>query len=247
MTDDKGMVAGEPHYIREYRRMISSLRKRSANEEEVMERAVGGAYEKTGAVQAALIDELIPERPIHIIDVGCGSGRLAYALRGQKRIAYSGFDIMADLVEYAKSKCGRSDWRLETISTLQLPVPNACADMVVFMSVFTHLKPGEIKIYIKEALRVLKPGGLVVASYLDPNEPRHTKGWLPAPLQLLARLLGRDVMLTRTSQKMLAEWLTDGGFVIERAIDDGSFGQHVLIASKSGGQIATADGSSYEN
>lgn len=214
--------------------MIASLRKRTSDEDEVMSRAVGGGYKAMGAAQAALMREFLPEGPVHLIDVGCGSGRLAFALRDETRITYTGFDIMPDLVDYAEKKCARPDWRFETIDSLNLPAEDASADMIVFMSVFTHLKPDEIQTYIEEAMRLLKPGGRIVASYLDPAEPRHTKGWLPAPVQRLARMLGRDVMLTRTRQETMREWLENGGFAVERAITEGPVGQHVMIARKAG-------------
>lgn len=225
-------VFGKPHYVREYQRLVATLRKTSASEAEAFERAVGGVYQKMGAAQAALMLELAPAGGFHLIDVGCGSGRLAHALRSEQRVAYSGFDVVPDLVGYAQKVCERPDWRFETISSLALPVPDARGDLIVFMSVFTHLKPGEIKTYLAESARILKPGGRIVASYLDPSEPRHVKPFRSAPLQYLARLFGRDVMLTRTARADLAGWMEAAGLRVERAITEGPIGQHVLIARK---------------
>ena len=225
-------VAGEPHYVREYRRLLRNLRKNSASETEAYERAVGGSYRKKGEAQAALIRESAPEGAFHLIDVGCGSGRLAYALRGETQIAYSGFDIMPELVAHAEKVCERPDWRFETISALAVPVPDASADLIAFMSVFTHLKRREIETYLAEARRVFKPGGRILASYLDPHEPKHTKPFLAPPLQRIARLLGKDVMLTRTARAELTQWMEAAGLRVERAVVEGPIGQHVLIARK---------------
>lgn len=225
-------MAGDPHYVREYKRLVETLRRSSASETEALERAVGGAYKEMGEAQAALIRELAPEGALHLVDVGCGSGRLAHALRAEQRIAYTGFDVVPDLVDHARKVCERPDWRFETISSLALPAPAASADIMVFMSVFTHLTPAEIKTYLSETMRVLKPGGRIVASYLDPSEPKHVKPFRAAPLQRLARWLGRDVMLTRTAREELAGWMAEAGFAVERAITEGPIGQHVLIARK---------------
>lgn len=225
-------MASEPHYIREYRRLVRGLLKRSASEAEAMERAVGGFYARVGEAQAEIVTDLYPEGAFRLIDVGCGSGRLAHALRTEDRVLYSGYDVVPDLVAYAQKVCARPDWRFETIRALALPEDDDSADVIVFMSVFTHLKPGEIRTYIAEAFRVLKPGGRMLASYIDPGEASHSKFRLPALKQFLTRAAGRNVMLTRTPRATLAGWMENAGFTIERAITETGFGQHVLTAAK---------------
>jgi hypothetical protein len=46
-------------------------------------------------------------------------------------------------------------------------VADASADMVCFFSVFTHLRDEDCYRYLVDATRVIKPGGLVVFSFLD--------------------------------------------------------------------------------
>ena len=47
--------------------------------------------------------------------------------------------------------------------------------MVCFISVFTHLMQEESFLYLREAQRVVKQGGRILASYLDINAPEHWK------------------------------------------------------------------------
>jgi ubiquinone/menaquinone biosynthesis C-methylase UbiE len=66
-------------------------------------------------------------------------------------------------------------WRFELVLEPKIPEVDACADMVCFISVFTHLMQEESFLYLREAQRVVKPGGRILASYLDINAPEHWK------------------------------------------------------------------------
>jgi hypothetical protein len=69
-----------PHYIKAYEQTLDSLIA-SHGREEAMSLIVGGQYHAIGILESsALITHGL--RPEHnVIDVGCGSGRLAVALR----------------------------------------------------------------------------------------------------------------------------------------------------------------------
>jgi SAM-dependent methyltransferase len=141
--------------------------------EEAMSQAVGGAYDIIGPVEVAVLRHagLKPEQ--HVIDVGCGSGRLAVPLSAYLTGKYSGFDVVADLIDYARAKVARPDWRFETIDHIGIPEPDGVADMVCFFSVLTHLLHEQSYWYLEEAKRVLKPGGRIVASFLNYSQASH--------------------------------------------------------------------------
>ncbi len=221
-----------PHYVRNYRSLMRRLRRESADEDEAVERAVGGHYIRVGKVQADLVLEVAPTGPFTMIDIGCGSGRAAFALREEQRLSYIGIDVVPDLVDYARAKAERPDWRFDLISSIAIPADDASADIVLIMSVFTHLKPGEIKTYLAEVLRVLKPGGAVIASYLERDNERHRSLFYRPLKNRISRLLGRDVMVSFTTKAELAGWMDAAGLTIEQAIGDGPVGQHVLIGRK---------------
>ncbi|WP_428408245.1 class I SAM-dependent methyltransferase [Hyphococcus sp.] len=222
-----------PHYVREYRHLVRFLQRRGADEASIFERAVGGNYHQQGEAQAKLVLGFAPEGPFNLLDVGCGSGRLSHALRDEKRVSYLGVDVVPDLIEYAQRVSARPDWRFETIDSLNLPCPGEWADVVVFMSVLTHLKPAECRDYIAEAARTLKPGGLVIASYLNRDHPPHRRSFRPAWRQRIARFLRREVMISFTTPEEMTGWFENAGLTVRQTITDKSpVGQHVMIGVK---------------
>lgn len=227
-----GRSESTPHYLREYRAMLHHLRRKYGDEDTAREKTVGVNYERQGRKQADMVHEYAPEGPFTLLDIGCGSGRASTALRDVERLTYTGVDILPELLEYAEKKAGRPDWKFIAIEDIALPVDDASADMVLVMSVFTHLKTAEIRQYIDEIFRVAKPGAVVFCSYLDRDFPPVVKAFRPKPLQLLLRALGRDVMLSFTSRDELSGFLESAGFVVQDVRDVETTGQHVMVARK---------------
>ena len=94
-----------------------------------------------------------------VLDIGCGNGRvaiqLAPVLRGEG--SSLGFDI---------SKAGIDVWngeynergRIAEIDTV-FPAQDASIDLAFATSVFTHMRMPAVRRYLREAARVLAPGG----------------------------------------------------------------------------------------
>lgn len=141
-----------------------------------MSLAVGGDYTKMGEALRARLEQLGLKANDYLIDVGCGSGRVATALASAplgKNLRYLGLDVVPAMLEFARAKCQRPDWRFELATEPKIPEGDNCADFVCFFSVFTHLLQEESFLYLREARRVLKSGGLIAASYLDISAPGH--------------------------------------------------------------------------
>ncbi len=154
-------------YQTKYARHLESIGAQYANRGEAMSLAIGGQFDAFGTLMKwLLIDEgLLPEHTL--IDVGCGSGRLAKQLVSYLRGSYIGTDILPDFLAHASSVCNRSDWRFELVQGMEIPANDLSADMVCFFSVFTHLLHEDSYRYLLEAHRVLRPGGRVVFSFLE--------------------------------------------------------------------------------
>lgn len=119
-----------------------------------------------------------------VLDVGCGSGRLARELVGLLRPpgAYVGFDVDAEAVAWCRRAYAGHLQATFVHADLAngfyaprgaapaagyaFPVEDGWADCVVATSVFTHLLDADAARYLDESRRVLAPGGRIVASFL---------------------------------------------------------------------------------
>ena len=138
--------------------------------DEIMQLAVGGDFEMIGILELEYLLRSGLKKEGYVIDVGCGSGRLAQPLSQYLHGRYLGIDIVPKLVKYAADKINRTDWRFEVAKGLSIPERDGEADFVCFFSVFTHLRHEETFLYLQEAKRVLKPTGKIIFSFLEfPN------------------------------------------------------------------------------
>lgn len=109
-----------------------------------------------------------------VYDLGCGCGRTAMALRRAGwQGHYKGADIMRPLVNYLKQKC--PGYEAIVHRKLTIAAPDASQDMIFHWSVFTHLRPEECYLYMRDSFRALKPGGKLVFSFLEFEDPAHHK------------------------------------------------------------------------
>ena len=159
----------------------------------------GGLVNTVGI--ATTILELSPlKRFEHVLDFGCGSGRLALWLRYlHEEISLHGVDINDDAINWCKSHIDDVDFSLSAPKP-PLGFDDASMDLVVAISVMTHLDETYQDEWLAEPRRITKPGGLVMLTVHGPDTAR------------LALRDGRDEY---------AE-LMDKGFVYLRATDSAS-------------------------
>jgi SAM-dependent methyltransferase len=203
---------------------------------EGMSLAVGGNFELVGGIECALLKHY-GLRPEHaLIDVGCGSGRLAKPLASYLRGRYLGTDLVADLLDHARTITGRPDWRFEAIDHIGIPERDGCADMVCFFSVLTHLLHEQSYWYLQEAKRVLKPGGRIVFSFLEFSEPQHWEIFLATLGD--ARAGGSSPLNVFLDRSAIGIWADHLGLRVddlrgasEAIVPEGALGQSVCVMS----------------
>ena len=153
------------HFVRDYRRLVRRLLADHPRDE-AMSLAVGGEYAATGLRLVEILTRTGLADGMAILDLGCGSGRLAHALPRDMCLDYLGLDVVPELLSYARERSPPA-FRFQLNRGFTLPVPDASLDRVVAFSLFTHLRHEESFLYLREAARALKPGGAVVFSYLE--------------------------------------------------------------------------------
>jgi SAM-dependent methyltransferase len=148
-----------------YRSLVKALRRQDPGT--AMELAVGGEFRAIGVLERQLLIQYGLAPTGCLVDVGCGSGRLALPLSQYLKGRYLGTDVVPELLDHARRAVNRPDWRFELVKSITIPERDGQADMVCFFSVITHLLHEQSYTYLREAARVLKPGGRIVISFLE--------------------------------------------------------------------------------
>lgn len=123
------------------------------------------------AVTLRALKEFLPPAPARIIDIGGGPGRYALWLAGQ------GYSVtLVDLSEgnlaFARQRATEANIPLERIlqaNAIGLPFfPNESFEVALVMGPLYHLLRREERLQaLREAWRLLKPGGLVFAAFIS--------------------------------------------------------------------------------
>ena len=224
----------QPHFVRDYRRMVRRLMADHPLDE-AMSLAVGGDYD---AVGPGLADLLVREGlgdGMSLLDLGCGSGRLAHALGSRVELDYLGVDVVPELLAYARTRCPPA-YRFAVNTGLTLPAPDASFDMTCAFSVFTHLLHEETFSYLAELRRVLKPGGTLVFSFLEFGSEGHWAVF--EETAAAAREHRRSHLNVFMERPVIALWAERLGFAVDHWIDGspgaspGSVGQAICVLKR---------------
>ncbi|MEA3496529.1 MAG: class I SAM-dependent methyltransferase [Bacteroidota bacterium] len=192
------IIKKEPHFKKTYISNASEVLK-NIDENKAMKLIIGGEFEAIGKLEYyLLLSEGLKKNHV-IVDVGCGSGRLALQLVDFLEGKFIGIDIVPKLVNYARKSCNRPDWVFKTAAGLTIPAKDESVDFISFFSVFTHLTHEEIYKYLIDSKRVLKVDGKIIFSFLEFSMPSHWSFFEnyvndPNPNKVLNHLISRDAI-----------------------------------------------------
>jgi len=207
--------------------------------DQAMELAIGGGFELIGPIEVALLRHYGLPQDGYLVDVGCGSGRLAKPLSAWLKGRYLGIDLVPALVAHAKKVAARPDWRFQVIDHIGIPEQDGQADMACFFSVLTHLTHEQSYWYLEEAKRVLKPGGRIVFSFLEFREPVHLKVFLDT-VDAAKRKVEMP-MNTFIDREAIGYWAQALGLEVveirdgaDAVVPEGNLGQSLCVLRKPG-------------
>src|SRR5882724_6967857 len=106
-------------YTRDYNALVKYLM-RTQPRDKAMEIAIGH-NDSLGDVEFAILDHFGLRAENYLIDVGCGSGRLARRAAVLPGLRYLGTDVSQDLLDYARESCGRADFRFAAVDSVKIP------------------------------------------------------------------------------------------------------------------------------
>jgi SAM-dependent methyltransferase len=153
-----------PYYVSDYRALVEKLLEEMPRDE-AMVLAVGGPDPGTPLSERGILEASGLQPESYLVDIGCGSGRLAGCLDPDRPGRYLGTDIVPDLLDHARAK--RPHWRFELVEDLIIPEEDDSVDMVCLFSVVTHLRHEDSYVLLAECARVLKPNGCLIVSFLE--------------------------------------------------------------------------------
>lgn len=146
------------------------------------------------AVLARLAELCVAPRLGTALDFGCGPGRLTAGLAAAGFERVIGVDISASMLDTARRLADRTphadrcEFRLNEGTTLA-GMPDDSVDLVYTCRVLQHIPPELALGYLREFLRVSRPGGLVVFQLPAEPGPGLVGGLLRRlPVPLLNRL-----------------------------------------------------------
>ena len=155
-----------------------------------------------------------PDKPVDILDIGCGAGRVIYALRDilPDSSSYVGVDFSPAMIERAKT-IHKSDGKIK-VEFLEadchaLPFEDKSFDYVIMYAVFNHLFDKH-KV-LRESHRVLTElGGLLIIHKKSSAETN-------AHHESMPKEVSGDLI---PGKDELYEMMEDAGFDVEVYLDD---------------------------
>lgn len=133
-----------------------------------------GDFAREFILDKPMVDRVLNAKPTTMLDIGCGEGRFCRML-GKFGIARTGIDPVQPFIDVARQR--DPGGRYLNGYAEQLPFSNSTFDLAVYY--LTLIDIDDINKAIREAVRVLRPGGtLLIANLNSFFTSNGTIGWV---------------------------------------------------------------------
>jgi SAM-dependent methyltransferase len=128
-------------------------------------------YERTGRARRRGIEQALPAdfsfTGMRVLDFGCGAGRVLRQFASEAESGeFWGCDLYEPTVAWLEENLS-PPFRFYVSAERPLPHPDGYFDLVYAISVFTHIT-GDWAEWLLELRRILKPDGLLLATFIGP-------------------------------------------------------------------------------
>lgn len=154
--------------------------------------AFGSDFSQDGFSDLSQVERILPHIPqtgdVHILDIGCGNGKMLGYLQQKTGAFIHGFDYSEAAIQTAQRLFPlRSDFRVGIIG--ETDYPDAAFDVITAMDTLYFAK--DITALMGQIKRWLKPGGVFFAGYTEGDVVPKTAS---AYTTLLAKALSANAM-----------------------------------------------------
>jgi ubiquinone/menaquinone biosynthesis C-methylase UbiE len=137
------------------------------------------SFESTGRSDADLVAKYLRGGDV-VLNIGCGVGRVEKYLAPRVREMW-GVDISGEMIRRAGTRlAGLPNVRLREVGNREFlsSFDSASIDLVFSFLVLQHLEREDAFLYLKDAHRVLKPGGRLLTQFPNLLSPEYTRAFL---------------------------------------------------------------------
>ena len=106
---------------------------------------------------------------LRVLDFGCGIGRPMLMLFANYKIPTHACDVNKSAIDFLKTQKEAMPALFHSNFDPPLPYTENSFDAIYSISVWTHLEKADEEAWLKEMRRILKPGGIVMISFIGPS------------------------------------------------------------------------------
>ena len=193
-------------------------------------------------------DDLLKTDAQHIIDVGCGDGRMLYELeRSDPNRKYTGIDISERALHFARGFTRHS--KFEVFDIIEAPYQFEF-DACTYIETIEHIPPEKIKTMVSNIAQSLKKDGMLYLTTPTTNLPTSAKHYQHFDLEKIKMYLGdsfeifdvqylnKENWLSKTLARLLVNRIVSVNLFFFRKIIFKLYNQHCLHGlEKTGSRI----------